>query len=133
MTNINEVKKNIEMAKQIIDYNDLNESTDKCGLPFNCSLCFLYQNEEINNHSCYYKALEYIHKNKNYPGLSLPDNNVEEIIKYFRDRAEFGLEKYGVTSERDDIDTLGWIQHLTEELMDALVYVNRLKKEIKKG
>jgi hypothetical protein len=42
-----------------------------------------------------------------------------------------GYQKYGTTTERTDIDFLGWLQHLQEELLDAAVYVERLKKEVK--
>ena len=44
---------------------------------------------------------------------------------------ETGYKKYGVTTERKDIDLMGWLQHLQEELMDACVYVERIKSELK--
>lgn len=59
------------------------------------------------------------------------DSNVENVIKSFQSRMEVGYKKYGTTTERTDIDLLGWLQHLQEELMDAVVYIERLKKEIK--
>ena len=46
-------------------------------------------------------------------------------------RMQTGYKKYGVTTERTDIEFLGWLQHLQEELLDAAVYIERLKKEIK--
>jgi len=55
------------------------------------------------------------------------ENAVCDLIQ---SRAVRGLHKYGVTIERDDIDLLGWIQHLQEELADALVYLERIKKEV---
>jgi hypothetical protein len=39
--------------------------------------------------------------------------------------------KYGVNTERTDLTTLEWLQHLQEELMDASVYIEKLKHEIK--
>ena len=36
-----------------------------------------------------------------------------------------------VTTERTYIDTLGWLTHLQEELMDATIYIERLKQELK--
>lgn len=57
------------------------------------------------------------------------DKNVQQVIKKFEDRAEFGLKKYGVTTERTDIDFIGWVNHLQDELMDAIVYAERLKGE----
>lgn len=60
------------------------------------------------------------------------DKNVESVVESFKERMQRGYKKYGVTTERTDIDVLGWLQHLQEELMDAVVYIERLKKDIKK-
>jgi len=59
------------------------------------------------------------------------DVNVDNVIKSFYNRMETGYKKYGVTTERKDIDLMGWLQHLQEELMDACVYVERIKSELK--
>ena len=59
------------------------------------------------------------------------DKNVEKVITQLRDREEEGLLKYGVNTERKDLSTLEWLQHLQEELMDASVYIEKLKNEIK--
>ena len=45
-------------------------------------------------------------------------------------RAEAGLKKYGVNAARTDLTLGQWLQHLQEELLDAAVYVERLKKEV---
>jgi len=45
-------------------------------------------------------------------------------------RAQVGLKKYGVTADRDDLTILQWVQHLQEELLDASVYLEKLKKEV---
>ena len=58
------------------------------------------------------------------------DRNVEKVITQLRDREEEGLRKYGVNTERVDLTTLEWLQHLQEELMDASVYIEKLKNEI---
>lgn len=55
----------------------------------------------------------------------IEDEVCEEILA----RAEKGLNKYGVSMERDDLNTEEWLQHLLEELLDAAVYVKRLQKE----
>ena len=60
------------------------------------------------------------------------DQNVENVVKQLRWRAERGLAKYGVTTERKDLSVIEWLQHLQEELMDATVYIEKLKREIKK-
>lgn len=61
----------------------------------------------------------------------LPDKNVLSVIEQLTNRMEVGYNKYGTTTERTDIDLMSWLQHLQEELMDAAVYIERLKKEIK--
>ena len=59
------------------------------------------------------------------------DVNVDNVVNSFHNRMETGYKKYGVTTERKDIDLMGWLQHLQEELMDACVYVERIKSELK--
>jgi len=59
------------------------------------------------------------------------DKNVANVIESFKSRMELGYKKYGTTTERTDIDFLGWMIHLQEELMDAIVYIERLKSEVK--
>ena len=49
----------------------------------------------------------------------------DSVCKKIQDRAALGLEKYGVTVERTDIDIMGWANHLQEELMDAAIYIER--------
>lgn len=61
------------------------------------------------------------------------DKNVEAVREQLLNRMKTGYEKYGVTTERVDIGLLGWLQHLQEELMDAAVYVERIKDELKQG
>ena len=58
------------------------------------------------------------------------DRNVEKVITQLRDREEEGMRKYGVNTERKDLNTIEWLQHLQEELMDASVYIEKLKGEI---
>lgn len=48
------------------------------------------------------------------------------------ERSIKGYQKYGVTTEREDIDFVGWIQHLQEELLDAAIYIERIKNDTTK-
>ena len=59
------------------------------------------------------------------------DRNVENVITQLCSREEQGMIKYGVNTERKDLSTLEWLQHLQEELMDASVYIEKLKSEMK--
>ena len=55
--------------------------------------------------------------------MTLPlDPNVENIRAALLKRQQAGFLKYGVNTDRTDIDLLGWLQHLQEELLDASVY-----------
>lgn len=59
------------------------------------------------------------------------DKIVERVRDAFKKRSERGLEKYGTTLERNDLTNLEWLQHLQEELMDATLYIEKLKDEEK--
>ena len=58
-----------------------------------------------------------------------PDNIVRDVLKRFNARSLSGIEKYNTTLERNDLNSLEWLQHLQDELMDAVLYLERLKKE----
>ena len=59
------------------------------------------------------------------------DKIVERVREAFKKRSSRGLEKYGTTLERNDLTHLEWLQHLQEELMDATLYIEKLKDEEK--
>lgn len=63
--------------------------------------------------------------------MNVTDKNVEAVRQALYDRMQAGYKKYGVTTERTDIDLLGWIQHAQEEVLDLAVYLERIKAEIK--
>ncbi len=58
------------------------------------------------------------------------DPIVEAVIAEMRKRSQEGILKYGTTMARQDIDLIGWIQHFKEELMDAVVYVTRIQRDL---
>ena len=60
------------------------------------------------------------------------DSVVYSIISQFKQRADFGMKKYGTNLDRTDLSVLEWIQHAQEEHMDAILYLEKLKQtEIK--
>jgi hypothetical protein len=59
------------------------------------------------------------------------DSIVKRVRNAFKRRSERGLEKYGTTLDRNDLTHLEWLQHLQEELMDATLYIEKLKDEEK--
>ena len=58
------------------------------------------------------------------------DPIVESVVDKFRQRSRTGMQKYGVSLERNDINLLDWLNHLQEELMDAVNYIERLKRDV---
>ena len=58
----------------------------------------------------------------------IKDNIVESVIDKYKERSEAGIEKYGTTLERNLLTFDEWISHLQEELMDATLYLEKIKK-----
>ena len=60
----------------------------------------------------------------------VPDSIVDPILNKFVDRAEMGFNKYNNTLDRKDLSKVEWINHAQEELMDGILYLERLKQEL---
>lgn len=58
------------------------------------------------------------------------DSIVRAIIQKFIERSELGKKKYGTDLDRQDLKTEDWIQHAQEELMDGILYLEKLKQTI---
>ena len=56
------------------------------------------------------------------------DSIVASVIHKFQQRSEFGQRKYGTNLDRTDLSFLDWVQHMQEELMDAILYLEKMKK-----
>ena len=56
------------------------------------------------------------------------DSIVRSVITSFIERSCFGRMKYGTDLDRDDLYFIEWIQHTQEELMDATLYLEKIKK-----
>jgi hypothetical protein len=54
------------------------------------------------------------------------DAIVAKVIEAYKTRSEVGIAKYGTTLEDNNTDD--FLQHLQEELMDATLYVEKLKE-----
>jgi hypothetical protein len=55
---------------------------------------------------------------------------VESVIDQFKDRSNVGIKKYGTTLDRNDLTMLEWLIHLQQELMDATLYIEKLKSKL---
>ena len=58
------------------------------------------------------------------------DKNVRAVINKIAHRAEIGLEKYGVDTNRNDLTEIEWVTHAQEEAMDLAVYLERIKQNM---
>lgn len=56
------------------------------------------------------------------------DSIVSAVVSAFQKRAEIGQLKYGTTLDRTDLNFLQWVQHAQEELMDAILYLEKMKQ-----
>ena len=60
------------------------------------------------------------------------DPIVLKVLSKYYERSQLGIKKYGRTLDRDDLSLIDWLNHLQEELMDATLYIEKLKDEARK-
>ena len=60
--------------------------------------------------------------------IEFRDPVVERVVNKFVSRSDVGFAKYGVTLNDDKSNLFAWINHLQEELMDAVLYMQKLKE-----
>jgi hypothetical protein len=58
-------------------------------------------------------------------GKPKTDPIVTKVLDSFKQRSKIGIDKYGTTLEDNNSDD--YLQHLQEELMDAILYIEKLK------
>lgn len=56
----------------------------------------------------------------------MQDKIVQQVVEKFLSRSKVGIDKYGVTLDRNDLTTVEWLKHLQEELQDATLYIEKL-------
>ena len=61
----------------------------------------------------------------------IQDPIVIKVLSKYYERSQLGIQKYGRTLDRDDLNLTDWLNHLQEELMDATLYIEKLKQELK--
>jgi|TARA_R100000030_G_C3219856_1_gene115639 hypothetical protein len=61
--------------------------------------------------------------------INFRDPVVERVVDKFVGRSDVGYKKYGVTLENDPSKMLEWLNHLQEELMDAVLYLQKAKEK----
>ena len=62
---------------------------------------------------------------------SLPKSDpiVDAVVRRFNERSKAGIEHYGCTMAGNPAPTIEWINHAQEELMDGILYLERLKAD----
>ena len=55
------------------------------------------------------------------------DPIVKQVTDKFKSRSEVGIKKYGTTLQENNTDD--FLNHLQEELMDAILYIEKLKSK----
>jgi len=60
--------------------------------------------------------------------IEFRDPVVERVVNKFVSRSDIGFAKYGVTLEDDKSNMFEWMNHLQEELMDAVLYLQKAKE-----
>jgi len=61
--------------------------------------------------------------------IEFRDPIVEDVVDKFVERSNVGFAKYGVTLRDDPSEMFAWLNHLQEELMDAVLYLQKAKEE----
>ena len=60
--------------------------------------------------------------------IEFRDPVVERVVDKFVSRSDVGYSKYGITLEDDPSKMFEWLNHLQEELMDAVLYLQKAKE-----
>ena len=55
------------------------------------------------------------------------DKIIERVINKIKSRSDVGYKKYGVTLKDDEQTLDTWLNHIQEEIMDALLYIQAAK------
>ena len=56
------------------------------------------------------------------------DKIIEQVINKIKSRSDVGYRKYGVTLKDDEQSLDTWLNHIQEELMDAVNYIEKARE-----
>jgi hypothetical protein len=62
--------------------------------------------------------------------MSSGDSIVDSVVQKFTERSRLGQVKYGKTLDRGDLTVHEWITHAQEELMDGILYLEKLRQVV---
>lgn len=66
---------------------------------------------------------------KDFITIETDDTILIKVIEKLHQRSLTGQKKYGTTMDRNDLTLMQWLNHLQEELCDAIQYIEKLKHE----
>ena len=64
--------------------------------------------------------------------IEFRDPVVERVVDKFVSRSDVGYKKYGITLDSATSEVITWLNHLQEELMDAVLYLQKTKETYEK-
>ena len=59
------------------------------------------------------------------------DKIIKQVIDKIKKRSDVGYKKYGVTLYSDDQPLDAWLNHIQEELMDAVNYIEKARMSLR--
>ena len=59
------------------------------------------------------------------------DKIIERVINNIKARSDVGYKKYGVTLKDDEQTLDTWLNHIQEELMDAVNYIEKAREVLR--
>ena len=63
--------------------------------------------------------------------MEIRDKIIESVVQKFINRSDVGYKKYGVTLHQDNQPLDTWLQHIQEELMDAVNYIEKTRRVLR--
>ncbi|QHB38712.1 hypothetical protein tooticki91_gp024 [Flavobacterium phage vB_FspS_tooticki9-1] len=86
----------------------------------------------FSNNVIYIQGFEIYNKGEwakiiSYKETPKTDSIVESVVNQFKERSKRGIEKYGTTLQENNTDD--FLQHFKEELMDAILYIQKLQSQ----
>lgn len=58
--------------------------------------------------------------------MGRPKQVYAQVMIDLRDREKMGIEKYGVSVDKAELNALQWMQHAYEESLDHAIYMKKL-------
>ena len=77
-----------------------------------------------------FKGDSIIYTKENTRTVIKADSIVDSIVDQFIDRSRVGKAKYNTDLDRTDLSLVDWIEHMKQELLDAILYLEKIKKTI---